>query len=145
MIRLAEVDDIEKALPLVKSFYNESLKEYGFNLNEEVLRAVMKEHCDNKSALVLDLDGEIAGVIAGRFVQFPISDFKVFQEVIWYVLPKYRRHGIRLFQETERHCKSIGIQALIMGNMANLNNDKMEKFYEGQGYKTLEVQWIKML
>ena len=105
----------------------------------------MTQHCDNKSALVLVMEDKIAGVIAGQFVQFPTSDFKVFQEVIWYVLPAYRRHGLSLFHETEKYCKSIGIKAIIMGNMANLNNDKMERFYLGQHYKPMEVQWIKLL
>lgn len=145
MIRLAVHSDIDKTLPLIKSFYDESLKAYGFNFNEETLRAVMKTHCDNQSALVMEEDNLIIGVIAGQFVQFPTSDLKVFQEVIWYVLPEYRSHGIKLFKETERHCKSIGIQAVIMGNMSNLNNDKMDRFYTGQGYKIMEVQWIKLL
>jgi len=144
MIRLAEHKDIEATLPLVKSFYDESLKDYGFNFDDTVLRAVMKTHCDNRSALLLDKGG-IVGVIAGQFVQFPTSSFKVFQEVIWYVLPNYRKDGLSLFRETEKYCKSIGVQALIMGNMANLNNDKMERFYKSQGYKVMEVQWLKLL
>ena len=100
---------------------------------------------EREGYFVMEKDGKIIGVIAGNFVQFPTSDFKVFQEIIWYVLPEYRKHGIKLFRETEKHCKSIGIQAVIMGNMANLNNDKMDKFYKSQGYKTLEVQWVKIL
>lgn len=145
MIRLATMEDIPKTMPLIEAFYEESLKHYGFKLNKDVLTAIMIEHCKNQSALVMEEDGLIIGVIAGKFVQFPISDYKIFQEVIWYVLPEYRSHGIKLFKETEKHCKSIGIQAIIMGNMANLNNDKMDRFYKGQGYKTLEVQWIKIL
>ena len=145
IIRLAMHSDIENILPLVKSFYDESLKCYGFNFSEEVLRGIMKEHCDNQSALIMVENEKIIGVIAGKFVQFPTSDFKIFQEVIWYVFPEYRKNGLRLFHETERYCKSIGIQVLIMGNMANLNNDKMEKFYKSQSYSMMEVQWIKIL
>lgn len=145
MIRLAMLQDIPGAMPLVEAFYDESLKAFGFNLNKNILTVIMTEHCNNQSALVMEEEGRIVGVIAGKFVQFPISDYKIFQEVIWYVLPEYRKHGIRLFKETEKHCKSIGMQAVIMGNMANLNNEKMGKFYASQGYKTLEVQWIKIL
>jgi len=143
MIRLALHSDIDNTIPLVKSFYDESLKDYGFDFDETALRAVMTSHCDNKSALVMEKENKIVGVIAGQFVQFPTSSFKVFQEVIWYVLPEYRRHGLSLFTETEKYCQSIGVQAVIMGNMANLNNDKMNKFYVSQGYKIMEVQWIK--
>jgi hypothetical protein len=151
MIRIALHSDIDNTLPLVKSFYDESLKAYGFDFNEDTLRAVMKAHCDNQSALVMEviddpaLQGRIVGVIAGQFVQFPTSNFKVYQEVIWYVLPDHRKDGLSLFRETEKYCKSIGMQAIIMGNMANLNSDKMAKFYASQNYKPLEVQWVKLL
>jgi hypothetical protein len=145
MIRLALHSDIDNILPLVKSFYDESLKDYGFDFNEDVLRAVIKSHCDNQSGLVMEDKGNIVGVIAGQFVQFPTSDYKVFQEVIWYVLPDHRKDGLSLFRETEKYCQSIGMKAIIMGNMTNLNSDKMATFYASQGYKTLEVQWIKML
>lgn len=145
MIRVAKITDIENTMPLVEAFYEESLKAFGLPLSKEVLTTIMTEHCNNQSALVMEEDGKIVGVIAGKFVQFPVSDYKVFQEVIWYVLPEHRKHGIRLFKESEKHCKSIGMQAVIMGNMANLNNEKMDRFYQSQGYKTLEVQWIKIL
>jgi len=144
MIRLAVKEDMSELLPLVKSFYDESLKNYGFDFNEEALKSVIESHCENNSGLVM-VEDRIVGVIAGNFIQFPTSNIKIFQEVIWYVLPEYRKNGLRLFKETEKYCKAIGIQAVIMGNMANLNNDKMDRFYKSQGYSTLEVQWIKML
>lgn len=145
MIRLIEESDIEQAVLLVKSFYEESLKLYGFSYNDETLIAIAKEHCVNKSALVMIEDSKIVGVIAGKFVLFPASDYKVFQETIWYVLPEHRKHGLKLFRETENYCKSIGIKTMIMSNMENLNSEKMAIFYKSQGYKPLEVQWVKML
>lgn len=145
MIRLAIHGDIKNALPLVESFFKESLQEFGFPLELDALIKNMKEHCDKKSCLVIEEEGKIVGLIAGKFVQFPISNYKVYQEIMWYVLPEYRRHGLRLFRETEKYCKSIGINAIIMGNMANLNKAKMSKFYRFQGYKPMEVQWIKQL
>lgn len=145
MIRTAVIEDMSELLPLVKRFYDESLKYYGFSFDEDVLKAIIKGHCEAKSGLVLVEDDKIVGTIAGNFVQFPTSNYKVFQEVIWYVLPEYRRHGIKLFKETEIYCKSIGVQAVVMGNMANLNNNKMDNFYKSQGYKMMEVQWLKLL
>jgi len=145
MIKQAVIEDMEGILPLVKSFYDESLKFYGFTFDEDVLKAVIKGHCEAKSGLVMVEDGKIVGVIAGNFVQFPTSNFKVFQEVIWYVLPEYRKYGLKLFKETENYCKSIGMKAIVMGNMANLNSEKMGKFYASQGYKEMEVQWLKLV
>ena len=145
MIRPGVTEDMSELLPLVKSFYDESFKAYGFSFDEDVLKAVIKGHCEAGSGLVMVEDGKIVGTIAGNFVQFPTSSFKVFQEVIWYVLPEYRRHGLKLFKETENYCKSIGVQAIVMGNMANLNSEKMDKFYKSQGYKVMEVQWLKLL
>jgi len=145
MIRLITKDDIDRVLPLVEAFYEESLKYFGFPMSREATILSIEQHIKNESALVMEEEGKIVGVIGGHFIQFLGSDFKAFQEVMWYILPEHRKNGLKLFKETERHCKSIGISAIIMCYMANLNSEKMKKFYKAQGYMPLEVQWIKKL
>jgi len=145
MIRLVETKDIDQLIPLVKAFYDESLSKYGFPMSEEVVKATIEHHIKNESGLVLEIDNKVVGTIAGQFVELMGSGQKVFQEVIWYVLPEYRKYGLKLFDETEEHCKRIGMSAIIMGYMGNLNCEKMDRFYKRHGYEPLEVQWIKKL
>jgi len=144
-IRVCEAIDIEPSLPLVAMFYEESLKEYGLTFSTEALQKVMEEHVKAKSSLVMLQDDMLVGVIAGKIANVPFSDYKIFQETLWYVLPKYRGHGLKLFRECEKYCKSIGISSIVMGNMANLNAEKMDKFYYSQGYKLMEKMYVKAI
>jgi GNAT superfamily N-acetyltransferase len=138
-------EDIDVVLPLAKVFYEESLKVYGFSFSEESLRQLAADHIATKSALVMERDGVVVGVIAGKFIKLALCDYTIFQETLWYVLPEYRGQGLRLFRECEKYCQSLGIKSIVMGNMANLNEEKMRKFYYSQGYKLMETQYVKTL
>lgn len=143
-IRIGTRDDIEGALPLFRAFYEESIKQY-FPYTEELLVKEMEQYADNKSSLVMIEDGKVVGLIAGKFVHFPMSNFKIYQETAWYVLPEHRKNGMKLFKENERYCKSIGIDSIVMGNMGNLNEEKMKRFYKSMGYQCMETQFVKRI
>ena len=143
MIRLARESDIEKSIDLIKEFHQESLKEYGFQVDPEKAKLLFKQYV--ATSLVIDLEDKIVGVISGTINTFPTDGSKVFQEVVWYVSKKYRKYGVLLLKKLEDYCQEQGVTHIVMANMANLKAEKLAKFYKRLGFKELEVHYIKKI
>ena len=142
-IRLTRESDLQSILELVHEFHEESLKEYELVCNNKIADALMPKLVD--TSMVMTYNEEIVGVIAGFVTNHIVDNEKLFQEVIWYVTKEHRHHGVDLLEEMESHCKLIGIKHIVMVNMGNLRDKVFKRFYESQGYKLLETQYIKKL
>ena len=142
-IRKTRDEDLPAILELIHEFHEESLDEYGIFCNDEVLNRIMPAMVKT-SLVMLDTD-KIVGVIAGFKTSHIQDDKKLFQETIWYVSKKYRKHGIKLLNEMERLCKHIGCVYMVMVNMGTARNELFKKFYTSNGYSLLETQYIKTL
>ena len=142
MIRRTKQADLPEILKLVKEFHLESLNKYDLFLNEEVINKIMPAMVE--TSFVLEVNGEIKGVIAGFFDTHILDNEKLFHEVIWYVSKEYRGRGAGLLSEMEQYCRDKGVKYFVMINMGD--SDKVfSKFYKSQGFKKLETQWIKTL
>ena len=98
-----------------------------------------------KQALVLEVGGDVVGVISGHVISEGVHAGKVFQETIWYVKEKYRGYGKRLLKALELRCRKQGLQAIIMARMGNRMGERVEVYYKKLGWTFLEAHYIKPL
>lgn len=140
-IRPIKLEDFDDVIELLKEFHADVLNEFvGFDIT--VVKDSITKHFD--TTLVLEIEGKVVGIIAGQEIDYPLQKAKLFQEIIWYVSKKHRRHGIALLHEVERRCKERGNSGIIMVHLYN-NKEKMERFYEFMGYKLMEIHYFKRL
>lgn len=142
-IRRTKQEDLPSILELIKEFHLESLDEYGIFCNENVLNKIMPGMVD--TSMVLEVEGEIRGVIAGFLTNSIQDDAKVFQEVVWYTSKKYRRYGLKLLEKMEKFVKKIGCKHMIMVTLNKGMYKKMDTFYERKGFTYLGSNYIKQL
>ena len=143
IIRKGKYEDFDNCTDIIKEFVSESLCEYGMIFSPERIR-IMFDACLEHS-LVAEIDNRVIGVIAGFPGENLVDGTPIFQEAIWYVLPDYRRYGIKLLKEFEKLIKEKGFNRMVIAQMGNLKFDKLRHFYERIGYTMMEVQYIKEL
>lgn len=130
-------------LQLIKSFHNESLKEYETVFDERVLLENFEKYKDN--AFLLVIDGKCQGLLAGISATMPINNCRIFQEVIWYISKRYRKYGVLLLKEVKRILKEEGYRSWVMVLMHNSKTEKLDAFYKAQGFKPFETHYIRSL
>lgn len=135
--------DFDSVRELIHAFHREALHEFGLSCESAQINATINE-CFNE-ALALEVDGKVVGVIAGKVVDYPLQEAKIFQEMIWYVAKDYRRYGIKLLEVLEERCRSRGMAGIVMVLLENSKSGKLGRFYEKMGYKPLEKHFIKGL
>ncbi len=141
MVRLAKIEDIEPVLLLLKDFHKESLSKYNVFCDDNVARVFMQKCVE--TSFVLEMEGKVVGILGGMITHYPLNDEKMYYEMVWYVDPKYRLHGVSLFHKLEDYCKEQGIKKIGMALMANSKATKLEKFYKRLGFELLEKHYIK--
>ena len=133
---------------LCDAFSKESLAEYGLEVTNDRLSQMISV-CKEISFFLLVPDpvisGEhkVVGLIAGMAVNNLTNNKAALQEVIWYVDKEYRKNGRILLQYFEEAAKAIGCSQIVMALMCNSGADKLGRFYERNGYKPFEVQYMK--
>lgn len=132
--------DIER---LIGEFYEESLKEYGFALSYEALLNTMNELVNE--AFFLIIDGRCEGVLAGKEVMTPLGGERIWNEIVWFVTEKHRKHGLHLLKTAQDTLKSEGYTKIVMVLMENSKAEKLSRFYERLGFQPLERHFIKSL
>lgn len=142
-VRQATPMDIIPAFHLMKEFKEDSLAEYGFDINPDYCLEVFKEYVN--SSLVAEENGKVVGVITGFASTFPLDGSKVYNELAWFVSKGHRKVGVILLRALEDMCKNIGIKRIVMVALANSQSEKLAKFYEAAGYRHLETHYIKQL
>lgn len=143
IIRRAEFKDIESALLLIKDFHKESMNAYNVLCDEKIARDVMTKFVD--TSFVVEVEEKIVGLLGGLIVNYPLNNKPMYSEFIWYVTPKYRKYGVRMYKKLEEYCRERGLTQVGMALMANSKADKLEKFYLKLGFELLEKHYIKTL
>jgi hypothetical protein len=131
-------DDI---IELCREFVKDTLSEYSFKMQEEVIDNTIKTCINNVYCYIKD--DKCVGVLAGVLCNAFTDKDAAFHEVIWYMKKGYRRYGVKLYRHVETVLKMCGIKRIVMALMCNSKQDKLDKFYKRLGYKPFEVQYYK--
>lgn len=143
MIRYAVRADINRCVELIQ----ESHKAAGFEFKfmPDCARSIFLQHVFDvdKECIVLELDGQIEGLLLCAHGQHPFGAGRVSKETLWYISMAGRGgNAIKMLKQyekwaTEQKCDIIA--------MASLVSNDVSKLYERLGYKPLEVHFIKAL
>lgn len=141
-VRRATYTDEDKIVELIQKFYTEILGEnYGLSFSRENTRELFTKLVPH-ILLVLVVDDEVEGILAGEIIHAQGSGDRVFQEVCWYVNQAHRKYGMRLFTAVEQACKLGGVQHMVFVRLGTDTGDRIEKFYYRKGFKLLESHYI---
>lgn len=132
---------------LVESFHVEAAGEYlGLFSPDTLIEHIKREaETNSQNAFLLLVDGSAKGILAGVRQMAPTSGQVIFQEMIWYVEPAFRRNGLRLLKEVEKMLKSQGVSIMIMAVLENSKTEKLKDFYARVGYKPMETHFMRSL
>jgi GNAT superfamily N-acetyltransferase len=143
MIRPAVAEDLDKVMPLIYEFKDESLKDYGVDINTDLIKSTVSKYLG--STFVAEDEGKIIAILAGYLTYYPTISTPVYQEEIWYSAKDYRYSGVKLLKHLEEWCKNRGVSHIIMGSMINSCHAKLTDFYIKLGFIPMQVQYIKVL
>ena len=133
----------DEVISLIREFYDESLIEYGMKINIDMLCDSIEKYRHHSFLLIVD--GKCVGLFAGFEVMSPISDEKIFHEVIWYVKKEYRLKGVYLLNWAMKILKEEGFNSMVMVVMHNSKLEKIARLYERLGFIPMETHYIKKL
>lgn len=90
-------------------------------------------------------DNKIVGALGYLFYPDPNTGDKYASEFFWYVLPEFRKNGLKLLEKFEWDCAVSGVKRITMMFLHNSMPEKLKKLYELRGYTLLESHYIKEL
>jgi len=132
---------------LIDRFLAEGIDHFGFGIRQEDVETTFFLWVNrNLPLLLLEDEGKIIGCLGGNlFPHWFNYDTLIFNEMIWYVLPEYRRGGggVRLIRAMEKECKDRGVDKMVLGHTYALMPDDLRKLFEGLGYRIIESHYIK--
>lgn len=145
-LKLATPEDFPDILRMSKAFAEASpYKDFPMTEEKitELILTLLRDK--NKTLIVLYLqDGKPVGMIAGMSSEMIFSREIIASEVIWWVDPEFRggRRSLALKEAYEYWAKRIGAKYI---QMANLNDDKIERYYQRTGYTLTEKAYLKVI
>jgi len=93
---------------------------------------------------IAETDDQVMQGTIGFIISNDLHDGKkVAVEAFWFVDPAHRGIGKELFNVFESEAKKLGCEKLAMIHMVDSYPDTLKTFYESQGYKLLELHYIK--
>lgn len=144
-LKLATPEDLPYILEMAKKFAAVSpYKDYPQSDEkiEELILSLMKDR--NKTVLVLYMvNDKPVGMIGGMVSEMIFSRDLVASELIWWVDMGFRsRKTLALKEAYEYWAKRIGAKYI---QMSNLDDQKIERYYERTGYKLTERAYLKVI
>ncbi len=143
-------EDVERLLPIIKAWLEEcQVNDFGIEVEmteylDEVHRLINLDDCD---LLIMELDGEIIGLMGVTSFKSPLGKQKIASAHYWYTLPSHRGKGISFIREARKWARERGCTHIIFNasNMASELHDKVCQIYNLSGMKKFETTYIERL
>lgn len=150
MLRLANDQDHEVVLNLVKTFFSQT--KYGHRpLDEEGAKdtvvGFLQSDNREKICLLWEEEGKAIGILAGQIHPLPFLGAKIAMECLWWVDP-YKRGseaGVQLLDAFEYWATLQGADFLQMMSMPDRTGKLLDRFYRNRGYTLTEIAYTKEL
>lgn len=148
MIRSAQPADIEQCVNLLVEFANASVYDYTEWQPEDLqqCRQTLFSLIKSEYLKVIDLDGELVGMIGARREQDPwLRNRKRIRELFWWVQPNYRstRWSVALFKQwqtdTDRWLREGIVDQVSLSIQPGGSKIDLNK----RGWQCVEEHWIK--
>lgn len=93
----------------------------------------------DKLALVMERDGRVLGMLLAGVATSALAPVKIADELVWWVEPAARGHGVRLLRAYEAWARDQG--ARIVGMHAP--DDEVAELYRRRGYGRTDTTWMR--
>ncbi len=141
-------EDVGKLLPVIKEWLSECrANDFGIEIEEtdyldEVYKLIHMDDCD---MLVMELEGDVIGIMGISADKSPLGDQLVANALYWYTLPEHRGKGINFIRSSrvwakEKECTHLMLNASHMGSAMY---EKVCNIYERLGLKKFETAYIE--
>jgi GNAT superfamily N-acetyltransferase len=147
-IRKARLEDVDAIVGMVGHFmaakvgavvYGEVLK-----FKPAVVTELARLVVERGAMFLAEADGRVVGMIAGCPIEDLIARTPMFDEMVWWVEPDYRKGsaGPRLLQAVENWSRQKGLRLLKMVAPAGSG---VGSYYKRLGYQEVETSFVKRL
>ena len=144
-IRKATEDDVFDILILSREFSKEAPKTHKWNKEktEQFIFSALQN--TNMTIFVLDVGGEIEGLLVGLLSELYMSHTVQATELAWFVSKEYRGKSasLELIKHFEKWAKENGANQIGMGDIEGISS--LEKLYNRLGYERAETVYLKEL
>lgn len=140
IVRSAKEEDYPGVLKLIREFIDERLERVGFGFYEGHLFEKMKQYKD--TSFVLEMDGEIAGVLAGTVIPDLPTGQMCYQEIMWFITKEKRSKGVVMLKEIINIIKEAGVHRIVMVALENETLGMLEHIYKRLGFNPLERHYL---
>jgi hypothetical protein len=108
----------------------------------QIVQDLMRDR--NKGIIVLYIvNDKPEGMIAGMLTEMLFNHDAIATELVWWVNPEHRtRKSLKLKEAYEYWAKRVGAKFI---QMAEMNDDKIRRFYERTGYDLTERAYLKVI
>lgn len=97
----------------------------------------------NGILLVAENAEKIIGGLGG-LLYFDVNDGELTAtEMFWYVHPEFRGAGLLLFKQFEAKAVACGAKRLLMVHLHSSMAESLKRFYERNGYRSVETHYVK--
>jgi len=136
-IRLANVRDIEKMLPMCSAMHAESRYRI-YHYSQEKMKTLIERMTtdDDSIVLVTERNGETIGMFLATIGTHFFGDDRYSSDGLLYVVPEHR--GTKAAKNMVTYyvlwAKSKGVSDIRIGDTTNNNPEQNEKFYQESGF-----------
>lgn len=151
MIRaFGKEEDISNLFPVIESWLVECrANEFGIEteMTEYLNEAYKLIHSDDCDLLVMELKGELIGLMGIAASKSPLGTQKIANALYWYTLPEHRGKGISFILEARKWAAEKGCSHIIFNasNMGSQLHDRVCQIYEKIGMMKFETSYIQKL
>ena len=144
-VRTATPDDVFDILILGKQFSREAPKSHKWNKDKAEQFVLSTFHNTNMEIFVIDVGGEIEGMLVGLLSELYMSHTVQATELAWFVSKEYRGKpaSLRLIKAFEKWAKESGATQIGMGDIESITS--LENLYNRLGYERAETVYLKEL
>lgn len=146
-VRWALPDDLPAAMELARSLHAEAnwYSERPFDLAHTERQYLSRLVGGDYFSFIAEVNGELAGVVFGFFVDLLTTPSKVAVEEILYVKPEYRnrRVGFALISEMEKWAAFKGADFVQIGISTGITPEKTDQLYRRNGFARYSDSYIK--
>lgn len=146
-IHHAHYEDLRRILPVVREALAEVQYQEPMTEGLFAMKWVGLMESGKAITLTAENDGKVAGVLLGMVCQDMFAPVTFATDLLWYVRPGYRRHGIgkALAREYEAVARNKGCKRAVLGAWEKFSPEATVSSLSRMGYRPLERYMIKEL
>ena len=132
-------------LTMFRAMFGENNRACVVPMNEAKVSALIDRLCDTGALMVVELDGETAGMIAVQMVEAYYSADPVCAVLWTYVPLRWRGEGIgrALMQCAEEWSRANGAAAIMTGATVDAEVGAMDRMLLGLSWARAEHRWVR--